>query len=129
MVSNGQKLGILHVGNIFLNTGKHAVTLENVLVVPKIKTNLLSVSQLTSDLPYLFEFTANEFVLKSREIGKIITRGTRNGGLYSLQTDQKKAFYSNRFQAASTTTWYRRLGHPHHRIVQFLKNNDFISVC
>ena len=64
MVGNGQKLNITHTGNTILHTGKNVVKLENVLVVPDIKKNLISVSQLTSDLPYLFEFTGNGFVIK-----------------------------------------------------------------
>lgn len=128
MVGNGHKLKITHIGDTVLHTDKNSVKLKNVLVVPEIKKNLLSVSQLTTDFPYMFEFTANNFVIKNRETGKVITTGTRNGGLYSLEPNQNMTFYSSRFQATSDTTWHQRLGHPHMKIISYLKHNKLISV-
>ena len=128
MVGNGQKLNITHTGNTILHTGKNVVKLENVLVVPDIKKNLISVSQLTSDLPYLFEFTENGFVIKNRETGMVIAKGNRNGGLYSLEQNQEMALYSTRFRATNDAIWHQRLGHPHMKIVNYLRNNKFISV-
>ncbi|KAK9229716.1 hypothetical protein WN944_022680 [Citrus x changshan-huyou] len=96
MVGNGHKLKITHIGDTVLHTDKNSVKLKNVLVVPEIKKNLLSVSQLTTDFPYMFEFTANDFVIKNKETGKVITIGSRNGGLYSLEPNQNMTFYSSR---------------------------------
>ena len=131
MVGNGNKLDITHIGDTTIQSGKDNVKLKNVLVVPNIKKNLLSVSQLTTDLPYLFEFDSNGFMIKNRETGKVITTGTREGGLYSLEHDSKMskvAFFSNRFRATSDCIWHQRLGHPHMNIVQFLEKNRLISI-
>lgn len=128
MVGNGHKLKITHIGDTVLHTDKNSVKLKNVLVVPEIKKNLLSVSQLTTDFPYMFEFTANNFVIKNRETGKVITIGIRNGGFYSLEPNQNMTFYSSRFQATSDTTWHQRLGHPHMKIISYLKHNKLISI-
>ena len=54
MVGNGESIKITHVGPTALNVGNTKLALDNVLVVPEIKKNLLSVSQLTSDHPYIF---------------------------------------------------------------------------
>ena len=61
----------------------------------------------------------------------MITTGTREGGLYSLEHDSKMskvAFFSNRFRATSDCIWHQRLGHPHMNIVQFLEKNRLISI-
>ena len=43
-VGNGDLLKISHIGNLSLNVGHEKLVLDNVLVVPKIKKNLVSVN-------------------------------------------------------------------------------------
>lgn len=85
MVGNGDLLDITHVGTASINVGNGLLHLDNVLVVPQIKQNLLSVSQLTSDQPYIFEFSLSGFVIKDRRTQSVITTGSRCGDLYALQ--------------------------------------------
>lgn len=58
MAGNGEILPITHVGETKINTTSSSIPLKNVLVVPNIKKDLLSVSQLTSEFPYTFEFSS-----------------------------------------------------------------------
>ncbi|KAK9214354.1 hypothetical protein WN944_006343 [Citrus x changshan-huyou] len=66
-VGNGQGLHITHVGNASLNTDYGKLKLNNVLVVPKLKKNLLSVGQLIKDNKCSFEFNSDGFVVKNQE--------------------------------------------------------------
>ncbi|KAL3516301.1 hypothetical protein ACH5RR_023203 [Cinchona calisaya] len=96
-VGNDELLDISHIGSTTLDVGQKQLSLSNVLVVPNIKHNLLSVSQLTSDQPYKFEFSYDGFLIKDRNTKAMIARNKRQGGLYALQPVQAFAMFS---------TWY-----------------------
>ena len=68
IIENGSKLNITHVGN----TSRSSLKLKEVIVVPKIHKNLLSVSKLAKDNCYTVEFEETNFVLKDK---KTRTRG------------------------------------------------------
>lgn len=63
-VGNGDSLPISYVGDVELPTSHGKVPLHDVLVVPALKKNLLSVEKLTSDYPCTFEFISSGFVIK-----------------------------------------------------------------
>lgn len=125
-VGNDNLLEISHIGNLSLNVGHEKLVLDNVLVVPEIKKNLVSVSQLTSEKPYVFEFNDNGFVIRDRCTKAVIAQGRKRGGLYALDTMDKTALFSIRFRSATDEVWHQRLGHPQHRVVELLKNNKLI---
>ena len=89
IVGDGSPLQISHVGNTILNTSHGKIDLDKVLVVPEIKKNLLSVSQLTKNHSCLFEFCSSGFKIKDKENGRILARRHKQGGLYAL--DREKA--------------------------------------
>lgn len=60
MICDGKRLKITHVANKEIGQN---LLLKFVLVVPKLKKNLLSVSKLASDNKCLLEFTNYEFVV------------------------------------------------------------------
>lgn len=66
MVGNGQTLDITHVGNTKVETDSSPIHLKNVLLAPEIKKDLLSVSQLPSEFPYIFAFNCDGFMIKDR---------------------------------------------------------------
>ena len=57
-------LDITHVGEGLIDTKEGSLKLNNVLIVPEIKKNLLSVSQLTHDNACNIIFTTNEFFVE-----------------------------------------------------------------
>lgn len=59
--------------NLELGKNKN-LFLKNVLVVTKITTNVLSISNLTYLFPYSFEFFGNDFVDKDHRTNKVIAR-------------------------------------------------------
>lgn len=96
-------------------------------MVSDIKRNLLSVSQMTFDFPYIFQFSLDGFVINDRESQAVIATGSRSGYLYTLRLAVCRAFYSTRFKVVNNEVWHQQLGHPHIRIVEFLGKNKMIS--
>ncbi|KAH9751421.1 hypothetical protein KPL71_014290 [Citrus sinensis] len=62
-VGNGQSLHISHIGD----TTHGKLNLKDILVVPKLKKNLLSISKLVDDINCFVEFNSLGFVVKSKE--------------------------------------------------------------
>ena len=81
IVGNGSKLDITHVGNIF-GTG---LKLKEVLLVPKINKNLLSVSKLAKDNCCTLEFNETNFVVKYKKKRTLLAKGTKRNELYALE--------------------------------------------
>ena len=65
-VGNGEALRISHIGEARLKTKHRDLKLKNLLVVPEIKKNLLSIGQLTSDNLCSIEFLSIGFVIKDQ---------------------------------------------------------------
>lgn len=77
LVGNGSSLNISHTGSCDINS---EVTLRNVLVVPHLTCNLLSISQLCRDFPLDVHFSDDYFVIQNRETGHPVAKGRREGG-------------------------------------------------
>lgn len=60
---------------------KSALPLNDVLLVPDLKKNLLSVSQLTTRFPINCEFSNVDFCVKERETGQAMMTGKHKGDL------------------------------------------------
>ena len=127
MVGNGSTLDITHIGSAAINTGDKSLFLDNILVVPEIKKNLLSVGQLTTENPYTCKFSSDKFVIKDRRTKHVIAVGSRCGGLYALQPANGAALFSTRFRVASDRIWHERFGHPRMLVIDLLKKKSLIS--
>uniref|UniRef100_A0A2N9G9X1 Retrovirus-related Pol polyprotein from transposon TNT 1-94-like beta-barrel domain-containing protein n=1 Tax=Fagus sylvatica TaxID=28930 RepID=A0A2N9G9X1_FAGSY len=103
MVGNGSELSITYTGHARIFSPGSSLSLNNVLVVPDIKKNLLSVSQLTSDYPCYFIFDDRGFVIKDLRTHKVLASGSKEDGLYVLQRAPVRVFFSNRFRVVDST--------------------------
>lgn len=86
MLGNGHGLSITSIGNTsFPSTHKSHVTLtlNNLLLVPKITKNLISVSQFTRDNRVYFEFHPDICLVKSQTTSKVLL-SIGNDRLYSF---------------------------------------------
>ena len=77
MVGSGNTLPLTHIGENTLGTGSSSIHLKDVLLVPDIKKDLLSVSKLTTDYPLIFEFDGHHFVIKDKTTNKTIAKGSK----------------------------------------------------
>ena len=79
VVGNGNSLPISHVGDISIPTPHKALLLKDVLAVPKLTQNIISVGKLTFDASCKFEFALDEFYIKDLATGTMIARGNKLG--------------------------------------------------
>lgn len=82
IVGNGVYLPITCIESSSIGHAK-SLALNNILVVPKIKKNLLSVSQLTKDNSCFFNRFGSS--IKDSRTWQVLMKGLSNQGLYSLQ--------------------------------------------
>lgn len=87
-VGNGASLCITHVGHVVFKL-KNLITsptikLNNILLVPQITKNLISISQLTKDNNVVVEFTNKFCFVKDKVKNLIMLQGKAEKGLYKL---------------------------------------------
>ena len=83
-VGDGTGLKISHTGQTFILTPKKPLCLKNVLHVPNIQTNLLSVSKLFKTNQCSVEFISNYFVVKDLKSVQALLQGPLKQDLYHL---------------------------------------------
>lgn len=126
-IGDGSLLKINAIGDTLISDGKNELLLHDVLHVPQLTRNLLSVSQLTSQYPLNCEFTDKLLCIKERATCRTMLTGQRKGDLYVL-SKSKEVYFSNRQNTASEELWHQRLGHPQKSAVQFLRTQNLILV-
>uniref|UniRef100_A0A803PYD1 Retrovirus-related Pol polyprotein from transposon RE1 n=1 Tax=Cannabis sativa TaxID=3483 RepID=A0A803PYD1_CANSA len=125
IVGDGTKLSIKHIGSNVLNIpDSKCLILKDLLHVPSITKNLISISSLTSDNDVSVEFFSDFCCVKDQTTGKVVLQETLKDGLYqfpsqtvnNISRDTNKLFSGSVSQSKSfislKDTWHRRLGHP-----------------
>ena len=107
---------ITYIGHSTLSTPSHPLSLKNILHVPSITRNLLSVKKFTLDNNVFFEFHPWYFLIKDRDTRRVLLRGGCHEGLYNLDVSSVKQVFSS--IKVSREQWHSRLGHPATQIVQ-----------
>ncbi|KAL4296184.1 hypothetical protein GQ457_12G002980 [Hibiscus cannabinus] len=130
-VGNGAHLGISKIGQASLISHPRDLVLHNVLHVPSITKNMVSVSKLAKDNQVFLEFHAQSCVVRDEDTGAVLLTGDEVDGLYRFNTALPTSYYSNNaFPIEANVTqsstdlyslWHRRLGHPSH--------STFLKVC
>ncbi|KAA8515147.1 hypothetical protein F0562_018326 [Nyssa sinensis] len=121
-VGNGQGLRISKTGNSSLHSSSHSFVLNQVLLVPQIKKNLLSVQKFCIDNNVYFEFHDKYFLVKDYS-GTVLHRGQVSNGLYHFSNNNvpPQVFSSVRI---SFDQWHRRLGHAVSPVVQHVLSSN-----
>lgn len=127
IIGDGSSLPIIGIGNSSIKQKNKILPLHDVLLVPSLKKNLLSISQLTSQFPVNCEFSNNNFCVKERATGHSLITGKRKGNLYVV-SNEPEAYFSYRFKSGTPDIWHQRLGHSQFSAVQRLKNKGLIEV-
>lgn len=66
IIGNGASLKITHIGNARISTASRKFHLKNVLVVPEITRNLISIGQLVTALSCIINLSSIAFVIKDK---------------------------------------------------------------
>jgi hypothetical protein len=112
-VGNGAWVPIHFYSNMHLCLPSSNFVLNNVLRVPSLIQNLISVRQFTRDNVVSIEFDLFSFSVKDLRTRRVIIRCNSSGDLYTIPpaTDisSPKALVSS---ATTSSMWHARLGHP-----------------
>lgn len=81
-VGNGNKLQITHIGFATLSSSSKSFTLTNVLCVPQMTRNLLSVSKFGQSNNLSIEFLPHCFLVKDLQTGNTLLKGPLRNGVY-----------------------------------------------
>ncbi|KAF7808518.1 Retrovirus-related Pol polyprotein from transposon TNT 1-94 [Senna tora] len=139
-IANGSGLAITHIGNSELISNSKTFRLNQILHVPDVSKNLLSISKFAKDNGVYFEFHSNKCFVKSQGDNHVLLEGRIKKGLYlfdSLSFGHKvpSPIYANTASAFVSSTsnsltapslssssslgiWHCRLGHPVFPIVK-----------
>lgn len=85
MIENGKILNISHTENVEIASSNMYVKnliLQNILHVPSIVKNLLSVSQFVRDNRAFFEFHHTHYCKKDKKEKNVLLKGTIHNGFY-----------------------------------------------
>uniref|UniRef100_A0A2N9FJ85 Reverse transcriptase Ty1/copia-type domain-containing protein n=1 Tax=Fagus sylvatica TaxID=28930 RepID=A0A2N9FJ85_FAGSY len=136
-VRNGQQLPISHIGNAQLYTSSYLFQLRNILRVPSMASNLLSVNKFCRDNHCAFYFDSDQFQIQDRLSGKPLYRGLSRDGLYPLhglslpfRSSSQSSSPSARAAClqsvrSSSNLWHARFGHPQDRVLRHLLHARF----
>jgi hypothetical protein len=123
-------LPISHVGSALFTFSRRQFILKQLLRVPSISINLLSVQKFSLDNSVFFEFHSSYFLIKDIQTRAILHQGRIKDGLYQLlpsssSSSIKQAIVGERAFAAS---WHKRLGHPSFCTIQHVLSQFHLPV-
>jgi hypothetical protein len=83
-VANGQGMYIHHIAQSNIHTASRTLILRNILHVPSITRNLLSVRKFAIDNHVFFEFHPHFLLIKDLDTREILIQGWCQDGIYML---------------------------------------------
>ncbi|GKE77254.1 retrovirus-related pol polyprotein from transposon TNT 1-94 [Tanacetum coccineum] len=124
---NGNRLPVSHMGTYMVSK---KLLLRNVLVIPNLTKNLLSISKLTMDHPIDVFFSQPFFHIQDRESKQVIAKGLCEDGLYVLRDGPTAlvASSSGVSNKASFELWHNRLGHISFDVISSLHKLGVLHV-
>ena len=136
-LANGSGMHVTHIGQSSLPTStSRELQLQNVLHVPDVTRNLLSVPRLTHDNDVFVEFHPFDVFVKDRATRDVLLSGHYQHGLYPLDAPQASQVFSS--VRVKPSQWHSRLGHPaspivrhvlHRHQLPIVSSDKDVSVC
>ncbi|KAF5469988.1 hypothetical protein F2P56_010542 [Juglans regia] len=114
-IGDGSGLPSQHVGSTHFNTNNGKFLLKNLLHVPCISRNLLSVRQFFHDNNVFFEFHSSMFFVKDARSQETLLQGRVKDGMYVFQSAVvPRSTTAQAFLGVQTLAqlWHSQLGHP-----------------
>lgn len=81
-IGDGFPLCITHIGTVIIDSSFGPIKLINLLCVPDIRKNLISMRQFSSDFNCNFLIDDFDFILKNKDCAKTILIGSNRDGPY-----------------------------------------------
>ena len=129
LVGNGKSLPITHTGSISALNSFNSLSLRDILVVPELTKNLISISSLMLDLNCRVIFVAFDFTIQDLQTRAVLGTGRHRNGLYVLDRGQPDFLTLLRQHPtrASFEIWHARLGHSSPKTVVLFNKN--VVIC
>ena len=134
IISDGTGLNMTHVGKSTLSSPSHSFLLSNVLCVPSMKQNLISVSQFCKTNNASIEFYTSSFCAKDLTTGSLLAAGRSKNNVYEWSTGDISTTMMKQacvVVKASLNHWHDRLGHPLtkilHQVISQTISQAFLS--
>jgi hypothetical protein len=130
VIGDGTGLEITHTGSTTLPTPSTPFTLSNVLCVPSMQNNLISVSKFCKTNKVSVEFFPAFFVVKDLRTGAPRLRGQNKNDVYEWPNTVGLAAPSpiaNVSIKAFFRDWHNRLGHPSSKSSCFSNQLSFLT--
>jgi hypothetical protein len=134
--ADGTLVTVAGIGDIQITP---SIILKNVLHVPKLSTNLVSIQKLTKDLSCSVIFHSNHCVFQDKNSGRTIGHGREGNGLYYLEEPNQLVIAKNlpvcSLMSESLLTskeknllFHCRLGHPSFGVIKIMFPSLFSDV-
>ena len=130
MLGNGTNLPISHTGHTSLPSQSRPLHLHNVLIVPQLRNNLISVAKLCKSNNVSVEFFPFHFLVKDLRKGVPLLRGTNVNDVYYAAINSLRCLSqinSTTPATGSLLSWHHKLGHPSIKILKLMLKNLGIS--
>ena len=131
IIGDGSDLSVTHIGSTHLHTPSSTFFLSNVLCVPNIKKNHISVSQFCKTNNTSIEFFPSSFIVKDLQMREQLVQGWSSEEVYELPSSVRplESFVQAMVGIKSSfTTWHQRLGHPSTKIVNCIVQSYYLSI-
>ena len=131
MIGDGSGLNITHTGSLSLPSKPSSFLLSDVLCVPSMTQNLISVSKFCVTNQVAVEFLPSSFVVKDLRTGARLMQGRTRNGVYewpSHAQPEKPPIIAFSSVKATILDWHHRLGHPSSKIISKLVSSQALSV-
>ena len=126
MIGDGTELQTTHTGSTTLTFPHKIFKLNNVLYVPSMKRNLISIHQFCNTNNAATEFLPNTFSVKDLNTGNTLLRGQTKDGVYEWpQSNPILAFSSIK---TTSHDWHHRLGYPSPSILKQIIFSNKLSL-
>ncbi|GAA0170632.1 hypothetical protein LIER_24855 [Lithospermum erythrorhizon] len=124
MIGNGALLPVSHTGKASISS----VILHDILLVPALTKNLISIRKLCSDNECIAQFSSTGFCVKDPSTMITLLQSSSFGSLYPIKSSAVLALASHTVPAPIPHhVWHQRLSHPASSVLNSLVNNKLIS--
>ncbi|KAL4290064.1 hypothetical protein GQ457_14G022270 [Hibiscus cannabinus] len=115
-LGDGSALNIEQIGRTFIDSSTRTLCLDQLLYVPSISKNLMSVAKFAKDNDVFFEFHKTTCYIKDASTRIVLLEGQLDEGLYNFQPTRTettmKVHHTTLKDDYGYLLWHQRLGHP-----------------
>lgn len=118
VITNGNCALVTKSDHSIFNCDSKSIRFNDILCLPTITKNLLSIHKLCKDNDFMVVLYVNDVCVKECTTKEDVVTGGIHNGLYRLELDVHFHSQVNTLEKASLTLWHEWLGHGYERKVR-----------